>query len=560
MKILLCNIAIRNKPDSFPPVACTSLFNVLKRNGYDQIFYDIDQKRPSPEELFVYFKREQFDLVGISAVVSTGYKYAKNLAGIIKNACPSTKIILGGNLAAAYEVVLRKCQIDLCVIGEGERVLLSLVKHLGKNGNFNPLSEESFKIKGVAFLDSRGICRFTGCDELISRDEIEEPDYKVLNSFSIISQYIQDPLTRTDFVSDLRTHEAKRQEKKMATIFTSKGCINTCSFCHRWVRGYRVIPFEKVISTMKYLIDVYNVGFFCISDECFGEDKQWLEQFIAQVKPLDILFQIGGARVSLVRKDPTIMRRLKDAGMTAVYFGIESGSDKILKVMEKNASKSENIEAIKKCYEAGIFTVIQLVIGMPGENDFTISETIDFIKKATGELSFPPRVAVNYLQALPGTPCYERHNGLLGKTIEDEEQYLLSVSDIDAGEFRQYRNVSEESLPKVKLWRIKIYFLPMIHWLKLHKWKFPANQDLDSLHVHFSEGKNSSWLKKCLKENVVVYKIIDILGENFWKIALVIFRFSVYGIIKGLLISLELEKEYNRGHFRVGSNTFLESK
>ena len=345
MKILLCNIAIRNKPDSFPPIACTSLFNVLKRNGYDPIFYDIDQKRPSPEELFVYFKKEQFDLVGISAVVSTGYKYAKNLASIIKNACPSTKIILGGNLAAAYEVVLRKCQIDSCVIGEGERVLLNLVKHLDKYGNFNSHSEELFKIKGVAFLDSRGICRFTGCDEPISRDEIEEPDYKVLNRFSIISQYIQDPLTRTDFVIDPRTHEAKRREKKMATIFTSKGCINACSFCHRWVRGYRVVPLEKVISTIKYLIDVYNVGFFCISDECFGEEKQWLEQFIAQVKPLDILFQIGGARVSLVKKDPTIMRRLKEVGLTAIYFGIESGSDKMFKIMEKNATKADNFEA-----------------------------------------------------------------------------------------------------------------------------------------------------------------------------------------------------------------------
>jgi radical SAM superfamily enzyme YgiQ (UPF0313 family) len=560
MKILLSNIAIRNKPDPFPPVACTSLLNVLKRNGYDPIFFDIDAKRPSPEELFDFFKKEKFDLVGISAVVSTGYQYTKNLASIIKNACPDTKIILGGNLAAAYKIVLRKCPIDLCVIGEGERVLLNLVRYLDKYRTFKPPREELLKIKGVVFLDSQGACKFTGHEELICQDEIEEPDYELLNRFSVISQYIYDPLTRADIVSDPRTYETKRRSKKLATIFTSKGCINSCTFCHRWIKGYRVIPLEKVISTMKYLIDKYNVGFFCISDECFGEDRQWLEQFIAQVKPLDILFQIGGARVSLVKKDPTIMWRLKDAGLTAIYFGIESGSDKILKVMEKNASKAENIEAIKKCSEADIFTVIQLVIGMPGENDFTISETIEFIKKATEELPFPPLVAVNYLQALPGTSCYEflRHNGLLGKTIEDEEQYLLRISDINAGEFRQYLNVSEGSLPKVKLWRIKIHFLPMIHWLKLHRWKLPDRQDR-----RFRDGSDirvsiKALFKENLKNNIWIYRIIDICGERFWKAIFTINRFSIYGIRKTSLILLGIKNDEERVQFKIQAESLRE--
>lgn len=558
MKILLCNIAIRNKPDPFPPVACTSLFNVLKRNGYDPVFYDIDAKRPSPEELFVYFKKEQFDLVGISAVVSTGYKNAKNLAGIIKNACSSTKIILGGNLAAAYEVVLRKCQVDLCVIGEGERVLLNLVKYLDKYENFKPSREELFKIKGVAFLDSQGTCRFTGYDELISKDEIEEPDYEVLNNFSIISQYIQDPLTRADFASDPRTHEVKRQGKMMATIFTSKGCVNTCTFCHRWVKGYRVIPIDKVISTMKSLIDNYNVGFFCISDECFVEDQQWLKKFIESIKPMDILFQIGGARVSIVKKDPMILKRLKEAGLTAIYFGIESGSDKMLNMMGKNATKADNWGAIKKCAEAEIYSVIQLVIGMPGENDQTIDETIDFLKKATEEQPHPPLVTVNFLQALPGTLCYEflRQNGIIGDTAEDEERYLLKVSDVNAGEFKHYHNVSEETLPKVLLWKQKINFLVTKHWLKLHKWKFPTNQNFGSPHVCIAGGDFSLRLKKCLKENVAIYKVIDIFGENFWKAALLISRCSVCGIIKGLLISFGFEKEENRKRFRVEPNMF----
>jgi radical SAM superfamily enzyme YgiQ (UPF0313 family) len=268
---------------------------------------------------------------------------------------------------------------------------------------------------------------------------------------------------------------------------------------------------------------------------------------------LDILFQIGGARVSIVKKDPTILKRLKEVGLTAVYFGIESGSNKMLKVMEKNASKAENIEAIKKCSDAGIFTVIQLVIGMPGENDFTISETIDFIKQVTGELPFLPRVAVNYLQALPGTLCYEflRHNDLLDKTIENEEKYLLSVSDIDAGEFRQYLNVSEESLPRVKLWRIKIHFLPMIHWLKLHGWKIPPEQKIELKNSSEAHKGVRSRVKTFLKNRVILYRMISFMGEWFWGGVLAVNRCSIYGLRRALLILIGLAKEEDRSQFKI---------
>lgn len=82
-------------------------------------------------------------------------------------------------------------------------------------------------------------------------------------------------------------------------------------------------------------------------------------------------------------------------------------------------------------------TVHQLVIGMPGENDATITETIDYIKKITANADDYPYklLSINYFQALPGTPGYEymRSRDLIGNTINDEEQYLLKISDINAG-------------------------------------------------------------------------------------------------------------------------------
>lgn len=559
MKILLCNIAIRQQRSTWPPVACTSLCNVLMRAGYNPVFYDIDERRPSWEDLNRYFEKERYDIVGISAVVSTGYEYTKRLANIIKKASPETQIVLGGNLAVAYETILRKCQIDICVIGEGEKVLLNLVKHYEKYRSLNPQNGQLHRIKGIAFLEKGegGICKFTGPERLISSEEIEQPDYEMLDKFSFINQYIRDPMTRDDFLYDPRSHEKHRQGKKMAMVLTSKGCINRCTFCHRWIKGYRVFSVEKIITTMKNLINKYNVGFFCFSDECFGEKKEWLDDFTEALRPLDILFQIGGARVSIIKHDPSVVRKLKEVGLTAIYFGMESGCDRILKIMEKNATASDNLAAAKLCAEAGIFTIIQLVIGMPGENDKTIHETIRFIKQATGDLPYPPILSVNYLQALPGTPTYKylQNQGLIGKSIEDEERYLLRVSDINALEFKQYINVSEEPLSKVRLWQKKIWILARIHWLKRHGWRFP-----DPDIIAYGEDKGvtvgiAARIKLLFKQSVITYRIIDLFGDLFWRIVQLGNLYPIYGLKQTILILFGIIEEDNRSRFRIQSDS-----
>ncbi len=555
MKILLCNIAIRKQRNTWPPVACTSLCNVLLREGYNPVFYDIDEKRPSWEDLSQYFKMEQYDIVGISAVVSTGYEYVKQLAITIKEVSPETQIVLGGNLAAAYEVILRKCQIDVCVIGEGERVLINLVKYYEKYKLLKPKNSELHSIKGIAFLEKEDTCKFTGTGKLMRNLSMEQPDYELLNRFSNINQYIRDPMEREDFIQDPRFHEKHRRGKKMATLFTSKGCINMCTFCHRWIKGYRVFSMENIITAMKNLIDKYNVGFFCFSDECFGEKKEWIDDFIEAVKPLDILFQIGGARVSIIKDDPSVIRRLKEVGLTAIYFGMESGSDRTLKIMEKNATTGDNLIAAKICAEADVFTIIQLVIGMPGENDKTINETIDFVRQATEDLPYLPDLSVNYLQALPGTPCYQYliSRGLIGEGIEEQEKYLLHVSNINALEFKHYINVTEEPLSKVKLWQKKIVLLSRINWLKKQDWKFPDSNAIEYNKVKDLTVGPIAKTKLFLKHKMITYRIINFFGELFWKIVQLFNLYSLCGFKKTILILFGVLKEDDRSKFLIRS-------
>lgn len=555
-KILFCNVPIREKPSTFPPVACTTLCNILIKAGYNVYFYDIDARRPTLNEIIKFIGNESFDVIAISAVVSTSYKYVKELTDIIKKVSPGVKIILGGNQVASYEIILRKCKVDICAVGEGDKSILNIINCLNENKNSINYGQ-LLKIKGIAFLGSDGNCNFTGYEELISSVQIQQPDYEFLEKYSNINQYIPDPMSRYDFAYDNRSYEEKRRNKRMATVFASRGCVNRCTFCHRWIPRYRIIPARKVVDCMKYLIDRYNVGFFCMADEGFGESRSWLNEFIDLVKPLDILFQIDGARVSIVKRDPYILKRLKEIGLTAIYFGMESGSDKILNIMEKNVKTEDNLLAAKACIEAGIYTIIQLIIGMPGENDKTISQTLNFLKEIAEISPYIPETSTNYLQALPGSPCYEylRYHGLLGSNIDDEEKYLLEISDVNAANFRQYINVSESSLDKVRLWNAKVNIIPKIHWFKIHGWK--TSSGMVSKSVLFGGNKYSynlfTRIKKLLRNQIIVYRMISILGDLFWKILLLRNRLLLFGL-KGMLSKNDRLKIFDRSKFIINED------
>lgn len=129
MKLIICTTPIRPEPTEYPPFGSMAVIQSLQSAGYEPYFYDIDGLRPTFEEVSQFFSDRAPDVVGISAVVSTAYAYTKMLSQAIRNRSPNTKIVVGGNLAASSEILLRFCEVDACVVGEGENVIVNLVKY-----------------------------------------------------------------------------------------------------------------------------------------------------------------------------------------------------------------------------------------------------------------------------------------------------------------------------------------------------------------------------------------------------------------------------------------------
>lgn len=459
MKVLVVTTPIRPVPTTYPPIGTLCLLKYLRRHGFDDVeLYDIDGNRPAYEEALAHIVASRPDVLGISSVVSTAYAYAKRLSLDVKKALPETLIVLGGNLAASAEILLRRTGVDLCALGEGEMVFLNVVRRAATTRTPADFAD----IPGLMLLDDRDRLVNTGFETPLAAEGIYDLDWDDLKHSSDIDMFVypafgEDGLEQV-FRDDPRAYEPARRHKKETTLVASKGCVARCTFCHRWDKGIRYVPVDTLMRRIDDLIERYDVGFLQMGDENFGTHHEWLDEFCRQVAGRDLLWAVKGMRVN--RITPEKIAAMKDAGCTSIVYGMESGSERMLEVMEKKVKLQHNYDALKWTVNAGLFTVVQLVIGMPGESPESIRETIEFCKfgSAIDAGQNSNDLSINYAQALPGTPLYEygRHAGLIGEDMDGEEEYLLRISDRDAHDEETTLNFTEYPSLECQTWRLLI--------------------------------------------------------------------------------------------------------
>ena len=458
MKTMLVTTPIRPIPTTYPPFGCLSLIAYLRKHGIDGVeFYNIDANRPTYDEALAHIVAAKPEILGISAVVSTAYGYTKRLSLDAKRLLPDTLIVAGGNLVASAEVLLRRTGVDICVLGEGEKVFLDLVR----KAETARRPQDFAPVPGLMFL-SEGKLVNTGFPERLGNDEIYGIDWNDLARSTPLDHFIYDPLdddaTQSLLGHDARIFEPERRGKKVVTLHASKGCVAKCTFCHRWDKGIRYIPVDLIMARIEELIAKHDIGFVIVADENFGTDRRWLKEFCEKIKVYGLLWRVVGMRVNCI--SPEFIEMMRDAGCVTVIYGMETGSARMLEIMEKKVKVEDNYNAMKWTVAAGPYTIIQLVLGMPGESPDTVAETIDFCKfgMTLSPLQNPNDLSINYAQALPGTPLYEfgRRKGLIGADLDGEEAYLLRISDTDAHDEVTTLNFTDYPALVCQTWRTLI--------------------------------------------------------------------------------------------------------
>ncbi len=470
VKILVVTTPIRPKPTYFPPIGSLSLIKYLRKSGFEDVhFYNIDGNRPDYAEVQETIRRIKPDILGISAVVSTAYDYTKKLADDFKESNPDGLAVVGGNMAASANVLLKKSGTDICVLGEGE---ITFAK-IAERAETTRRASDYHDIPGLMILDGEGGLINTGYELALPGAEIWDYDLEDLEQSSDKDLFFFPAFDEAGkgvawYDHDPRSHEPHRRNKRVGMIDCAKGCVARCTFCHRWDKGIRQIPVDRVMAQLERQIERYDVGFVMANAETFGADKRWLDEFCERIKDYDILWRAPGVRANSL--DESWVSRLKEAGCVEIASGNETGSKKMLQIMEKKVDLKDNFNLVTWTAQAGISAPVQLVIGMPGENNQTIDETIKFCQFALSQTpdQNPNNLSINYAQALPGTPLYEyaRSRALIKTDLEGEEEYLKAISDRDAHDEITTLNFTDNPTLSCRAWRPRITIGVNYHYVK----------------------------------------------------------------------------------------------
>lgn len=447
-----------------PKVAIVALVKALEANGYDENnwdFYDIDMLYPEDNLIYNYFVEHKPCVIGLSAVVSTSYSQVARIASIARRANPSCCIVLGGNMSASFDVILRKTDVDVVVHGSGCDSFVRICNDLREA--VIDFDDKNFSdIPGLSFISSLGHIVTTASASSTNDNSVVLPDYNVLQKgLKGQTQLLENYFRQADqcgwFQLDDRAREYGRQPR-LAGVFTTKGCVARCTFCFRSTVGYGLVDIDALNSHCVELKNKYNVGYIHILDENFGTNKRHAYEVARVLHEHDMLWIATGVRSKSITEDDVVF--YKRHGCVALKYGVESGSQRILDIMEKHFSVDDVYAAISITTKHGLFSPLAVMVGMPGETMGTAMQTGRMIGKIASYIGVHPKKMgydLFYALPLPGTPLYDYGEicGIIGRDVDSKERYLKSVSN--AGIYKRYYvNLSGAPVSEFLFWDVLV--------------------------------------------------------------------------------------------------------
>ncbi|MEW6619424.1 MAG: radical SAM protein [bacterium] len=389
MKILLINPPAKytlkgNNPSIIdeergynPPLGLLYIAGYLeKRTSHQVKILDSQVEGINYDELESKIRQTNPDVVGMTTMTFTLIDVLKT-AKLIKNISKEIQIVLGGPHIYIYpNETISFPEIDFLVLGEGEITFAELVD------NINDL-EKLKNIPGLVFKANGKIYNTGSRDFITNLDELPHPA-RHLVPYKKYSSLI-----------------AKRNP--ITTMITSRGCPYNCSFCSRPHLGkrFRAHSAKNVILEMKECIKL-GINEFLIYDDTFSIDRQRVLDICDEIikERLDIGWDI---RVRVDTVDETMLKKLKQANCERIHYGVEAGTEKILKVLRKGITLTQVEEAFRLTKKIGISTLAYFMIGSPTETKEDILQTLKFAKKLN-----PDFVHITITTPFPATYIYQK--------------------------------------------------------------------------------------------------------------------------------------------------------
>ncbi len=364
-------------PESlFPPLELISLAAIARENGLDVLLIDAIAENIDQNSLLKRVKDYAPDLM-VSIMGLECREEDCDQVAWLKTQLPKVDYLLFGHYATQFpEEVLLKATADFVILGEPDVIF----------SKYTEAIQGKYKIEDVGGLvrkDTTGKVIQQGEDKRIPDPNIlPHPAYDLLP----IDKYYEPVLPRP-----------------YSMIQTARGCPYPCTFCVKSYGSKLTIQApERVVDEIEELVNTYHIRSLRIIDDTFTVNKKRVIAICKEMVNRNFKLQW----CCLSRTDnltDEMLGWMKKAGCVRIYFGLESGSQKILDLYEKRIQVDEAIETLLLCNKHGIETTGFFMSGYPEETDEDFEKTIAFAKKA--KLTF---ASVNPLTPYPGTSLFDR--------------------------------------------------------------------------------------------------------------------------------------------------------
>lgn len=358
-----------------PAYGLLSIAGLLRAHGHHVGYYDpsLEDTMEAAEEQLQKLSLE-YEVFGVSTTSFT-MQYDGKAMEVIRKSNPEAIIVAGGYFATFRpDDTLLYSEADIVIMGEGEHAFLNIITLLDKKGWTHPLNNNVAEaLAGLGVLTEQNKCI-----------------YGVRNNITLSSEELESiPVPAWDLV-DMDSYE-KHCGCRFIPYSTSRGCNKHCTFCiitEFCNRSVRSVTPEKVIEDIAAAVSAIQPEHVAFSDPNFTANPekalQIAEALMAAresgIIPEELEF---GCQSRIDTVTPELLSTLKQAGFTEIWYGLESGSQRVLHEYNKQVSISDNYNTIKETLKHGIIPVGFMIMTSNESTVTDIFETLEFITALT---------------------------------------------------------------------------------------------------------------------------------------------------------------------------------
>ncbi len=327
---------------------------------YEWVIVDGNREEDAFNKIKSYLHTGQFKYLGFTIMPGPQTKQAIPFSKKIKENFPNTVMIWGGYFPTNhYKVVLDSGYIDFVVNGPGDHAFPLLINALENNKPLEGIKNLIYKRENTIVKNSK--------EDLIEQDNLPALPYDKLGGFYTIEKY----LGKT-YLGD-----------KTLAYHSSIGCPFTCSFCAvvpTYEARWKAKSAQHVYGDIKYIKNEWGADAIEFHDNNFFVSEKRAVEFSKLIKPEKMNWW-GMARIDTMNKfKDESLSLIREAGCKIIFFGAESGNDKVLQQLNKGGTQTGDqiIHFAERLKKFDIIPEYSFVLGTPAPTPEEVMAQIDF--------------------------------------------------------------------------------------------------------------------------------------------------------------------------------------